>query len=187
MSNETNTEQNVPQVDNSLSRKRKLALIAYLAILFIVALAVVTLSLVIQIHNNTEQYQGIAEKAYILQEENVKLKREQTTQESELAALQSEAEQLRADAEAKQAENETLTAENATLKDENDALQKQYADTVKAFDLLAKAKAAFDAEDEDAFRAAMDELAPFAEALSAQAKTEYNTLLNALTEHTPQP
>lgn len=175
------------QADNSLSRKRKLALVAYLAILFIVALAVVTLSLVIQIHNNTEQYQGIAEKAYILQEENVKLKREQSTQASELSSLQSEAEALRADAEAKQAENETLTAENATLKDENDALKKQYDDTVKAYDLLAKAKAAFEANDEEGFRAAMDELAPLSENLSEQAKTAYGELLNSMAAHTPEP
>lgn len=57
----------------SLSRKKRMALISYLAILFIVALAVVTLSLVIQIHRSTSENVTFAEKAQTLQEENQEL------------------------------------------------------------------------------------------------------------------
>lgn len=61
------------ETDGSLSRKKRMALVMYLAVLFIVALVIVTLSLVIQIHGNTAQYNTIAEKAYGLQEKNQEL------------------------------------------------------------------------------------------------------------------
>lgn len=131
--------------DNSLSRKRKLALIAYLAILFIVALAVVTLSLVIQIHNNTEQFQTITEKAYNMQEENLK------------------------------------------LKDENAELNTQLEDTARAYDLLLKAKDAYETKDDDAFRTAMDELARLCTNLSEQAQETYSLLLTAMATATAEP
>ena len=131
--------------DTSLSRKRKLALIAYLAILFIVALAVVTLSLVIQIHNNTEKFQTITEKAYNMQEENLK------------------------------------------LKDENAELNTQLEDTARAYDLLLKAKDAYETKDDDAFRTAMDELAPLCTNLSEQAQETYSLLLTAMATATAKP
>lgn len=72
MSDTAVTEQ-ITQTDNGLSRKKRMALVMYLAVLFIAALAVVTLSLVIQIHGNTEQYNTISAKAYELQEQNQQL------------------------------------------------------------------------------------------------------------------
>lgn len=175
MKKQTTVPENEAEIktDPSLSRKKRVALVIYLAILFIVALAVVTLSLVIQIHKNTEENNTFAEKAQTLQEENEELRQE-------IALLQKDNDTLTK-------ENDSLTAENATLTDENDALKKQNEDTVKAYDLLAQAKAALDAEDDDAFRAAMDELAPLSDILSAQAKTEYNELLDAMADHTPEP
>lgn len=78
MSEQTAVVEKTPEntADSGLSRKKRMALIVYLAILFIVALAVVTLSLVIQIRGNTEQYKTFADKAQLLQEENRELMEE---------------------------------------------------------------------------------------------------------------
>lgn len=168
------------QTDPGLSRKKRMALIVYLAILFIVALIIVTLSLVIQIHGNTEQYSTISEKANALQAKNEALQEEKDKLKDENAALLSEVDGL-------QNENTALAQENETLKNDYDTLQKQSEDTAKAFDLLLKARDAYDAQDEEAFRAAMDELAPLSQYLSSQAQEVYNELLDSMATHTPEP
>lgn len=163
-----------------LSRKKRLALISYLAILFIVALAVVTLSLVIQIHRDTEKNTTIAERAYALQEENEQFEAQIESQADEIDALQEEAEELRTNSESLQAEVDRLTEENTQLSGEIDGLNTQLENTQKAFDLLLKAEAAYVAEDAKSFIDLMDELAPLAEQLPEEAAAEYNTLVAAL-------
>lgn len=186
MSTEVKTpEQETPQP--ALSGKRRSALVIYLAILFIVALAVVTLSLVIQIHNNTEQYQTIAERAYSLQEENTQLARQQESQAAEILALQEDVETLRTDAEEKQTELDRLSGENDALRSEADTLKEDIEKTQLAYSLLAKAKDAYEKEDAGTLLSVMDELTPLKDWLGVEAKTEFNALLTALDETESQP
>ncbi len=160
------------KADPSLSRKKRVALVLYLAVLFIVALAVVTLSLVIQIHKNTEENNTFAEKAQVLQEDNETLRHN-------IAALQRDNDSLTKKAEDLQAKVTALEEEKTQLQDANEELKTQNENTLLAYDLLADAKTARENGDMDAFRKAIDQLEPLYQCLSEKAQAEYDALIDA--------
>lgn len=173
-------ENEAVEVDTSLSRKRRMALIMYLAILFLVALAIVTVSLVVQIKNNTEQFNTISQKAHALQLDNEQLQKENAKNQNELSQLQAELDRLQGDKDALQTELDAQKEENAQLEGANEALAKQCEDTVTAYELFAEAKAAREQKDEEAFEKAMEALEPIYRNLSEQAQAEYDALLDEL-------
>lgn len=182
----TNTEpQETPAQDGTLSYKKKMSLITYLAILFLAALAVVTVSLVIQIRNNTQEYNTIAEKAYALQEENEGLMKENASQRQDVERLQAEADRLtgeNAQLSTQLAEQQT---QNSQLETANEALTEQNDGILQAYDLLADAKAAAEQQDDEAFQKAAKAMEPLYQYLSERAQAEYDALLNAMTPEEP--
>lgn len=176
---ETAAEQTEAAVtDSSLSYKRRMALIVYLAILFIVALAIVTLSFVIQIKNNTQQYNTISEKAHALQLDNETLQKENAEQANEAVKLQAELDKLQTKYDALADDYDEQMTENAQLQEANDELTAQCVNILHAYDLLAAAKEAKEQNDAAAFEKAMAALEPIYSSLSAQAQEEYDALLD---------
>lgn len=178
------------EVDNSLSRKRRMALITYLAILFVVALAIVTLSLVIQIKNNTQQFNTISEKAHALQLDNEQLQKENAKQQNDAVRQQAELDKLQSQLDTLQSQLDEQKEQIATLQESNDALSEQCEHTVQAYELLAKAKEARAEGDEEALAMAMDALEPIYQTLSIQAQAEYDAILDEMnpdTETTEKP
>lgn len=160
------------QTDPALPRKKRMALIVYLAILFIAALVIVTLSLVIQIHRSTTENATFADKAQSLQTENETLRQQVSDLQKEKDALVTENGQL-------QAELDAQTEENGQLQAANDELEEQNGNIRKAYDLLSEAKAARESGDEEAFQAAVEQLEPLYQYLSETAQAEYDALIDA--------
>ena len=183
------TKQKQPQVDSkqdvTLSDKKKTSLVTYLAILFLAALAIVTVSLIIQIRGNTEEYNTIAEKAYALQEENEGLQKENETQRQERDQLQHEADRLTEENAQLRTQLEEQQAQNSQLEAANESLNNQIGLVSQAYDLLSDAKAAAARQDDEAFRTALKALEPLYQCLSEQAQAEYDALLDAMTPEEP--
>ena len=177
-------EENQAQ-DPTLSGKRRTSLIIYLAILFLAALAVVTLSLVIQIRGNTEQYNTISQKAYALQEKNEELQKEKETQRQEYETLRQEADRLTKENEQLRTQIETQQSEYAQLQEKLDAANAQTDRILLAYDLLSDVRAAAEAQDSTAFQNAVKTLEPLYSCLNERAQAEYDALLNAMTPEEP--
>ncbi len=174
MSKQTSAEEKETEikVDPSLSRKKRMALIIYLAILFIVALAVVTLSLVVQIHKNTEENITFAEKAQTLQEENESLRQE-------ISRLQKDNDTLTKENEDLQTRVTTLEEQNTELQEANEELTTQNDNIRQAYELLAEAKAARESGDMDTFQKVIEQLEPLYQYLSEKAQAEYDALIDS--------
>lgn len=157
----------------TLPRKRRLALVSYLALLFVVALAIVTLSLISQIQSNKDQYNTIAAKAQALQADNAQLQaeydtllRDYTQEIKQSAALQSQLQRVQED--------------STQLQGDLDALSAEKQETLTAYDLLTQAMSAAIKQDKPAFTQAMTQLADVQDKLPEQAQPYYKELLALL-------
>ena len=194
--NDTAAQPRPAEADGTLSRKRRTALIAYLAVLFAVAFLVVALSMIFEnrkLRNSNEALEDKSrtasassatalEKAEALQDENRRLS-------ETIAALENEKQQLLADAETAQtekdaalAEREPLTQENERLTQENETLTKQQQDTARALDLLCQAVSAEAAGMQDELVTAMRELDGLRQLLPESGAAVYDSLLESLPE-----
>ena len=192
--NENNAE--LREDNGTLSRKRRTALVTYLAILFAVAFLLVALDMIIENHKLQSSNQALEdsnkismassasalEKAEKPQDENRSLQEKITgleTREQELTLQAEEAqallEEMTKDKEAWQTEKDQLTKDNAAL------TQKQ-TDTVRANELLLQAMAASQGGLEEELVSAMRELEQLQDLLSETGKTTYQDLLKDLPE-----
>lgn len=173
-----------------LAHKRRTALVLYLAILFVAALAFVAISLFSQnqkmntknqeLRDNSESVLDRAEK---LQDRNRELQEENKKLDEQIKALENvsaEYDILFEEFQTLQQKNQELQTQveeqQTTLTEQKQALQDKDA----AADLLLQAQAAFAAADTEAFRATMEALKPLQEQLSTEGKALYQTLLETL-------
>lgn len=147
------------------AHKRRTALVLYLAILFGVALLLVTFSMITQNQKLMDSSTSAIDRAEALQNENRELLRKQISLTEQAEALQNELNAANAQIEAEQEAAEAARAELAgeqektkALNDQITGLEQQLGAAKDACDLLLQAKAALDAGDEEAFVAAMTAL-----------------------------
>lgn len=194
--NETAVQPRPAEEGGTLSRKRRTALIAYLAILFAVAFLVVALSMILENRKLRNSNQALEdsnrsasassatalEKAEALQDENRRLSETIAAQEDEKQQLLADAAAAQAEKDAALAEREPLAQENERLSQENEALTAKQKETARVLELLCQAIAAERDGLQDEFVTAMRELAPLTELLPESGKPIYDSLLESLPE-----
>ena len=174
----------------ALSRKRRTALVVYLAVLFAVAFLLVALSLVVEnrhLQSASEQTSAslngrIAE----LQNEYAKLQGQNSEMETRIAGLENEAAARQTELEAlqqqlaeKDREKEDLIREKSNLAVEREIAVKKAQDVLKAHELLFAAQAADEEGNFARLQELMEELAPLRYLLCPTARDIYESLIIA--------
>lgn len=194
--NENAVQDRPAEAGGTLSRKRRTALISYLAILFAVAFLVVALSMIFE--NRKLRSSNLAlqdsnrsslassatalEKAEALQDENRRLSETIASLEGEKQQLLADADAANAEKDAALAEREPLAQENERLSQDYEALSKKEQDGALAFDLLCQALAAEREGLQDELVTAMRQLAPLKTLLPESGVPIYESLLESLPE-----
>ena len=193
----TKTKENIPDSqmnpaeksveEKILSRKRRMALVSYLAILFAVSFLLVAVSMVIenrqlqhsegtlntriqQLQANNEEFQqnnkklteevsGLQENLKQANDEVTTLKGEKTALESEKAALESE--------------KKGLETEKETLSKTNSELNSKLADTRRAHELLYEAVTADEEGDYEKLQELLEQIEPIKDLLCPTALEIY--------------
>ena len=170
-----------------LSRKRRIALVAYLSVLFAVAFLLVALSLVVEnrhLQSSSEQTSAsLNGKIAELQNEYAKLSDKAARQESELAQLEAqkaEADEalasLQRELEDVKAQLEQADAERTNLQVEHQVYANRIADLQRVHELLFQAQAANEAGDFAQLQRLMEEIAPMRYLLGPNAQEIYFSL-----------
>ena len=178
--NENNAE--LREDNGTLSRKRRTALVTYLAILFAVAFLLVALDMIIENHKLQSSNQALEDSNKISMassasalEKAEKLQDENRSLQEKITGLETREQELTLQAEEAQALLEEMTKDNAAL------TQKQ-TDTVRANELLLQAMAASQGGLHEELVSAMRELEQLQDLLSETGKTTYQDLLKDLPE-----
>lgn len=189
-------EEKKPEAEGeALSRKRRVALVTYLSILFAVAFLLVALSMVIEnkhLQSTNAALEDSSKKTSAnlnqtieqMQNENDALTQKTAEQESQIsayeaekAAAQTELEQLRADQEALMAEKESLAAEKESLSARAEEAEQKAADAVEVSELLQKAIAANEEGHYKTLKKLLEEIEPMKDLLSPSELDWYESLV----------
>ncbi len=191
---ETKTEAAQAPVQETLSPRRRTALVTYLAILFAVAFLFVALMMVAEtkrLKTMNEELQDNSQKTSAsltnninaLQEENRRLsdRNEELNGENELLRqqiLQAEEEKtaLQEQLEALNGEKLRLEGEKTALEEETEALRKQAQNAVEVSELLHRAMAADEEGNYDGLRELLDQIEEMKEFLSPTEQEIYEEL-----------
>ena len=172
-----------------LAHKRRTALVLYLAILFVAALIFVIVSMVSQNQKLKDSSASALDKAVALQDNVRDLKQQVRTLTKEKQELANENQALTeeiANYTAQIESLETLQTQFEDLQAEYEAASQQLEEKNLASDLLIRAQNALTEENEEAFLAAMQELAGHTSQLSEAQTALYEALTAALPEQEPK-
>lgn len=174
----------------ALSRKRRTALVAYMAVLFAVAFLLVALSMIME----NKKLQSSNEKTSAtlngrieeLQNEYDDLKNQSLQQQERIAALESEAAEKDAAAQSLQQQLEEAAAAQESLEQELvkrglalKEAEQQALDTAKVHDLLLQARIADEEGNLAEVQRLLDEIEPMKDLLTDTAKEIYESLIIA--------
>lgn len=171
-----------------LSRKRKVALVSYLAVLFAVAFLLVALSMVIenrQLQTSSAEMRGtLNNRISALQEENITLKEENgqlTESNAQLIAERDDALKKQQDAERREKSLEDqktdLINEKVALFSEITAAEKKLDDAKRVQELLYQAAEAEEAGDYETLETLLAQIEPNKDLLSPTALEIYESLI----------
>ena len=174
----------------ALSRKRRTALVAYMAVLFAVAFLLVALSMIME----NKKLQSSNEKTSAtlngrieeLQNEYNNLKNTSEEQAARIAELESQAAEKEAAMETLEQQLDEAAAVREELekeiRDGKDSLveaRQKAEDTFKVYDLLIRAKLADEEGDFEQLQELLDQIEPLKNLLSDDAKEIYESLIIA--------
>ena len=169
-----------PEGGPSLSKRRRIAVVSYLALLFVVAFVLVAISLASENRKYNDKASSALQKAEVLQQENADLQKE-------TKALTKQVSELQAQLDAVQLQNEYAEAEYAAmdteLKRTQAALNEQTEITAaqqEAADLLFTAVTAWRGSNLQEFRAEMEDLETRKGDLTPAALSVYEFLVGEL-------
>ena len=173
-----------------LSRKRRMALVSYLAILFAVAFLLVAISMVIEnrqlqeskgnLNSRIQQLQAdnevLQENTKKMTEENGSLKQQLSASQAENAAAASSIEALSGEKQALTDEKTALEAEKNALTEERDKLKNKSDETRQVHELLWQAVAADEEMDYERMQSLLEQIEPLKDLLCPSALEIYQEL-----------